>query len=215
MGHSLSPIGLEAKKRPDGILILAALWTIGAVLNIFQGLNGIDSDLEILSYLSSPNLAEWFRFGIPAETTIRFLLIAFGFLTLLVVYGLCIVRSWSYRFSLAIPLLVLLLNAALVGLCLSAPYETIRAEGRAASPIFAIDFVWTTITWVYLRQRHAKQYLLFIPSPPPPPFVFPPIISATKVKDAQKEKKFCRFCGAENKTDATFCEKCGSRIRGI
>lgn len=27
-----------------------------------------------------------------------------------------------------------------------------------------------------------------------------------------KEKRFCRYCGAENKTDATFCEKCGKKI---
>lgn len=25
-------------------------------------------------------------------------------------------------------------------------------------------------------------------------------------------RKFCRFCGAENKTDAVFCEKCGKPI---
>lgn len=27
-----------------------------------------------------------------------------------------------------------------------------------------------------------------------------------------KGKRFCRHCGAENKTDATFCEKCGKKI---
>ena len=27
-----------------------------------------------------------------------------------------------------------------------------------------------------------------------------------------EEKRFCRYCGAENKTDATFCEKCGKNI---
>jgi len=26
------------------------------------------------------------------------------------------------------------------------------------------------------------------------------------------EKKFCRYCGAENKSDAVFCEKCGKKI---
>lgn len=26
------------------------------------------------------------------------------------------------------------------------------------------------------------------------------------------EKKFCRYCGTENKVDAVFCEKCGKRI---
>jgi hypothetical protein len=27
-----------------------------------------------------------------------------------------------------------------------------------------------------------------------------------------EEKRFCRYCGAENKTDALFCEKCGKNI---
>jgi hypothetical protein len=26
------------------------------------------------------------------------------------------------------------------------------------------------------------------------------------------EKKYCRFCGTENKKDAVFCEKCGKKI---
>jgi ribosomal protein L40E len=27
------------------------------------------------------------------------------------------------------------------------------------------------------------------------------------------EKKYCRYCGTENKKDAVFCEKCGKKIR--
>jgi signal peptidase I len=27
-----------------------------------------------------------------------------------------------------------------------------------------------------------------------------------------QDRKFCRFCGAENKSEAVFCEKCGKRI---
>lgn len=38
------------------------------------------------------------------------------------------------------------------------------------------------------------------PSPPPP--------SITR-----EETKFCRYCGARNKIDADFCEKCGREIR--
>jgi hypothetical protein len=26
------------------------------------------------------------------------------------------------------------------------------------------------------------------------------------------EKKYCRYCGIENKSDAVFCEKCGKKI---
>ena len=27
------------------------------------------------------------------------------------------------------------------------------------------------------------------------------------------EKKYCRYCGTENKSDAVFCEKCGKAIK--
>ncbi len=39
-----------------------------------------------------------------------------------------------------------------------------------------------------------------------PPTPAPPVpVSA--------EKKFCKYCGAENKADAVFCEKCGKKIK--
>ena len=37
--------------------------------------------------------------------------------------------------------------------------------------------------------------------------VSPPVYVA-----ASEGKKFCRYCGAENATDADFCEKCGKKI---
>lgn len=39
------------------------------------------------------------------------------------------------------------------------------------------------------------------PAPPPAPSV-----------PVSVEKKYCRYCGTENSTDAIFCEKCGKKI---
>ena len=39
------------------------------------------------------------------------------------------------------------------------------------------------------------------PTPPPAPSV-----------PVSAEKKYCRYCGTENSTDAVFCEKCGKKI---
>jgi len=33
-----------------------------------------------------------------------------------------------------------------------------------------------------------------------------------KEEDLQMRAHFCRYCGAENKDDAVFCEKCGKKI---
>jgi ribosomal protein L40E len=35
------------------------------------------------------------------------------------------------------------------------------------------------------------------------------VVSQTQIA---MEKKFCRYCGTENKKDAVFCEKCGKKI---
>ena len=53
------------------------------------------------------------------------------------------------------------------------------------------------------RKRQVATQLPPSPIPVPPPSV--PVAPSG-------ERKFCRFCGGENKTDAIFCEKCGKRI---
>jgi uncharacterized paraquat-inducible protein A len=53
------------------------------------------------------------------------------------------------------------------------------------------------------RQR-TKTTFQPIPVPLPPP--------SSPVSGAILEKIFCRYCGAENATDAVFCEKCGKKI---
>jgi hypothetical protein len=53
-----------------------------------------------------------------------------------------------------------------------------------------------------VRQRALKGTQK--PTTPVPP---PPVLSVTP-----EEKRFCRYCRAENKTDADFCEKCEKKI---
>jgi ribosomal protein L40E len=36
--------------------------------------------------------------------------------------------------------------------------------------------------------------------------------SPQPLASASVQKKYCRYCGAENKSDAAFCEKCGKQI---
>jgi len=195
------------KNRPTGIVIIAALWTLVSIYNIYQGLNIIIVDLGFLPYMSEPNMPEWVSFGLPAEIMIGFFVVAFGFLTLFVVYGLFTARSWSYDFALAIPICITVLNIATMGLYLSAPLELeLREAGLGVVPFIVANMVWLVIVWGYLTRPHVKQYLKQIPSPPPVP-VPPPLVAVA----TSEEKKFCRYCGAENKTDADFCEKCGKK----
>jgi hypothetical protein len=40
----------------------------------------------------------------------------------------------------------------------------------------------------------------------------PPNATTPGTRVSSETRKFCRYCGAENKTDADFCEKCGKNI---
>ncbi len=192
------------------------LWTLVSIYNIYQSLNGIIIDLGALPYLSDPRTHEWWRFGIPAEIMIGFFVLAYGFLTLLVVYGLLTARSWSYDFALALPIFIIILNSALALLYSSAPSELGFAEAVNSIAIVIVgNFVFLVITWGYVMQPHVKQYLNKMPTPivpaPPTPSVLPVPPSPEPVATTEG-KRFCRYCGAENKTDAVFCEKCGKKI---
>lgn len=199
---------VSTKNRPTGIVIIAVLWTLSSISNIYQGLNTIITDLGYLQYLSNPNVSEWYSFGLPAEIVLGFFIVAFGFLTLLVVYGLYTAKSWSYGFAFAIPVFIAIINLVTMGLYAFAPVELEFRDATLLALFFvALNLIWGIIIWVYLTKPHVKQYLKQIPSPSPVPVPPPPVDVATS-----EEKKFCRYCGAENKTDADFCEKCGKKI---
>jgi hypothetical protein len=202
---------VSTKTRPIGIVIIAVLWTLGSIYNIYQGINGIIIDLGVLPNLSNPSAPEWFRFGIPVEIIIAFFFVVFGFLTLLVVYGLIMGRSWSYDFALLVPIIVTVLNFWQTVLYYSAPLEIgLRETAEGAIPIIVFNIFWLVVIWSYLTRPHVKHYLKETPLPSPLAPILPPPPPPSLI--ASSEKKFCRYCGTENKTDAVFCEKCGKRI---
>lgn len=199
----------QPKKRPTGIVIIAVLWTLMGIVNIFLSLKITIDDLGYLSNLSNPYLNEWVRFGLPAELMLNFFNLAFGFLVLLVVYGLYTARSWSYHFGLAIPVFSVIISFAATALYASAPQELGFGEAVASGiPSLVWGVVWASLVWSYLRKPHVKQYLNVIPTPAPAPVPVPPPPEPVATTEG---KKFCRYCGAENKSDAVFCEKCGNK----
>jgi len=55
--------------------------------------------------------------------------------------------------------------------------------------------IYTAILYVFVHRELSK------PTPSTPPTV-----------PVTVEKKFCRYCGAKNNSDAVFCGKCGKRL---
>jgi len=50
------------------------------------------------------------------------------------------------------------------------------------------------------------------PAPPPPAPIPKPRGRRARVSEEGERKFFCRYCGAENKSDAVFCERCGKKL---
>jgi hypothetical protein len=57
--------------------------------------------------------------------------------------------------------------------------------------VFGLAFLWRAE-----QETTTQAYPSIIPPPTP----------------AAAEKKYCRFCGSENKSDASYCSKCGKRL---
>ena len=146
------------KKRPTGLTVIAIIWGLTGLYNIATSLNTIGTDLSVLPDLSNPSLDPWFQFGVPAETALSVFLILFGLLQFVTVYGLWRGKSWSYRSALAIPILIVLINASFVVLYYSAPLSlNLRSPTLAGS--VAGGVVWVVVYWGYLRRGHVKEYL--------------------------------------------------------
>jgi hypothetical protein len=61
--------------------------------------------------------------------------------------------------------------------------------------------VMVVLGFFFSRSKQSPKPLNSTVTPPPP---IPMAIFG--------DKKFCRYCGTENKTDTVFCEKCGKKI---
>jgi len=149
---------VERPKRPLGLTVIAVLWLLGGIYNLFMSSQTIGSDLQVLPLLSRPTVPEWFKFGVPVELAINLVGFALGLVQLFTIYGLWTGKSWSYRLALAVPLLAVVLLASQVGLYESAPVELDLLKAALwVSLVTGIAFA--VVYWNYLRQGHVKKYL--------------------------------------------------------
>lgn len=171
----------KTKERPSGITTIAVLWIIPSIITINQGWQTLSFDLPYLPYLPDlfdPSAPEWFdlsvgarewiSFGLPAGIVLNFSIVALGFLTLFVVYGLFTAKSWSYKPTFAIPVFNAIVYGATAALYASAPYELFfDLEFALYSALALVNLVWLIIILVYLRKLHVRQFI--VGSPPPLP----------------------------------------------
>jgi len=189
MDAVLSP-SLETRKRPNGITIIAVLWTLTSIFIIDWGLNQVILDFGELPYLHDPSEPKWFSFGVPADIVLSFSMVALSFLTVFTVYGLFTAKSWSFKSAFAIPVFTAIIDGAAAALYASAPAELEFAVFFSLYlALTVINLVWVVVIWVYLRKPNVKQYIigsLKAPPLPPPPALISPSHWGTREGDVIK-----------------------------
>jgi vacuolar-type H+-ATPase subunit I/STV1 len=93
--------------------------------------------------------------------------------------------------AIVYPMLYLSISDGMIG------SDAVRALATILSIVGLFVFIIGTFVgyeFGQLRPLHA--------SPPPP-----------QIATTTEERKYCRYCGTENKSDAVFCEKCGKSLQ--
>lgn len=152
---------IEAGKRPTGLTIIAILWLLGGIYNLYMSSQGISANLAVLPYYwrrADIMRYQWFQFAVPAELAISILVFALGLIQIFTIYGLWTRKSWSYKLALAVPVFGVVTWILMIGLYMSAPIELGIWESINLVPVVSSTF-WMIIYWSYLRQSHVKEYL--------------------------------------------------------
>lgn len=144
--------------RPTVLMIITGLWALGLLFNFSYSISTIRIGLGLLPSLADASVPEWFRLGVPAETTISFLIFALALIQTVTIVGLWTGRAWSYRLALTLTILFVFTSGSSTGLYLLAPAELSLVElVDIVSVVSAVFFVF--IYWLYLRKPLVKEFL--------------------------------------------------------
>jgi hypothetical protein len=153
----------EDRGRPLGVTIIAILWLIFGLINIYTSFHATSVDFEWLSPMAAKGfsmLHPWFMFAIPVDLILGITTLCIGVIQVVTVFGLWTGKRYSHLFSLLAPIFLLIINVLLVGLYASAPSEVNLSIswGLISFEILA-NTLWIAIYWRYLGQSHVKTFL--------------------------------------------------------
>jgi len=201
---------IEVKqKRPDGLTAIAILWFVGALLNVLNSFLVLSQGAAALPYLSNSGLHEWFSFGVPIEIVLSGLVLALGLVQIVTVFGLWTGKKYSYKLSLAVPVVHVVLSVCFVVLYATAPAE-LGLISSVGSSVFglAVGLAFLVVIWWYLRKPHVKAFLVVAEAEKPPSLPSSPGPAFREVSEqpreevAQAEKSADAEEGVEARLDA-------------
>jgi hypothetical protein len=190
--------------RPVGVSIIAVIWLIGGLFNIYSGLDSLVTSADLSAY----QYGGWYNYGIPVLLAISVIVMIVGLLQLVGVAGLWSGKKYAYRIALLIPLLSIITNLSSIAVSLSASFDIALVVSSGITGIGAAVF-WLIIYLAYFNKQHVKIWLKVIPAPAPQPYYGHVQYPATP--PVFQQKHFCKHCGAET-PNAAFCGNCGRQL---
>ena len=164
-----SPSVMEAKHipRPAGISIIAVLWSLAGLVNIYNAAVNLSADSALYPLPSTSQLGlnssqidsiNWLQANIPTDMGLHTIGLFLGFAELLVVYGLWTGKSWSYRGAFIVLLVSVFDWVSTAVLYSSAP--SLLNLGGGSVVIYAVaSIAWLPVYVVYFRSERVKTFL--------------------------------------------------------
>jgi len=211
-------------KRPTPITVVAILWLLLGIYNLYVGFQGISSDVGAWDLLSDPYVHDWFKMVVPIELVLNSVVVITAVFQLIAVPSLLSGKSWSYPLALVVPLIIAVINLIFGALYATAPSEISVLLGTEVTQVIGIGVIQMIMLfafWNYLNKPEVQAFLGRTQTTIKPQTSSPRKKDATSVKenskeifkDQKKDSFYCRYCGEENKSDAVFCETCGKKLK--
>jgi ribosomal protein L40E len=207
-------MGAVPQKRPKQIYNLATAWVLFGFWNLYSAVRGITGKFENWDMFSSPLLPLWLRLAIPAELCICIAILVAVIIQLITVPLLLIGKPSSIKLALGAFISVAVLNLVLAVLYVTAPPEFLPELSPNIVSLIGMGIVQFLVVFYFWRDLNEPEVKLFLGSIEAQKTAQERTGVQTAVAETKSKQEFyCRYCGAENKTDAVFCEKCGRQLR--
>ena len=164
-------------KIPSGLWVLSAIWlififqTLYDLPYLFLGMANqstivIDQTTSLAAYL------DWLTWASPLTMLLLASITIIGVAGLFTVYGFINGKNWSYKYGIRLPLILIVVYAALFATALLSPdYPNYIVPQSTTLPVFSFDAssaitsiiitgILAVITILYIRRSYVKESLM-------------------------------------------------------
>jgi hypothetical protein len=204
-------MGETQYKRPRQITVVAVLWLIFGLYNLWVAFQGISADLSGWSIISLSSITAWFKMAIPFELGLSIALLVTSLLQLITVPLLLIGKSYSTKLALGVFMTIAILNLTTGALYASAPVEYSSDFSSATIQAFGLGIFQIIMVVYFARDLNKPEVQNFMHRNA--------VHNSPEIDNLQNSSStipnmtvYCRYCGVENSSESSYCGKCGKSL---